>query len=166
MTDILRVAMVCTGNICRSPLGEVIFQELIEADEVLRGRIVVSSAGTANWHVGKKMDPRARKALDRAGVVRSGTPAQFASGTYLDGHDIVFVMTREHRTDVERRLSNPHTKVVLVRNILDPGCELDVHDPYYGDDADFDECLQLLTAAGQRWTSEFRQQLGAGSYEA
>lgn len=166
MTGKVRVAMVCTGNICRSPLAEVIFGDLIEKDPALSGRIEVSSAGTANWHVGKEMDPRARRALDRAGVKRSGTLANYASSEYLNSHDIVIVMTREHRSDVLVRLTNQSTEVVLLREILEPGCTLDVHDPYYGEDSDFDECLDLIRQAGLRWTSEFRQQLDADSYEA
>ena len=51
-------------------------------------------------------------------------------------------MTREHGRDVRRRLTNRSTEVVLLRNLVEPGCELDVADPYYGDDSEFDECLE------------------------
>jgi protein-tyrosine phosphatase len=161
----LRVAMICTGNICRSPMAEVVLAHMVDADPSLRGRVSVTSAGTANWHVGAAMDPRARDALDRAGYSNEGSPAAFADRAYLDGHDIVVVMTREHAYDVRRRLSNTSTEVVLLRNLLDPGKNLDVADPYYGDDAEFDECLDLIRRGGQRLTSEFRSRLDADSSE-
>jgi protein-tyrosine phosphatase len=158
--------MICTGNICRSPMAEVVLAHLVEADPSLRGRVDVTSAGTANWHVGAAMDPRARDALDRAGFANEGTPAAFADRAYLDSHDIVVTMTREHAHDVRRRLSNESTEVVLLRNLLDPGKNLDVADPYYGDDAEFDECLELIRRGGQRLTLALRSRLDADSFGA
>jgi len=158
--------MICTGNICRSPMAEVVLAHMVDADPLLRGRVDVTSAGTANWHVGAAMDPRARDALDRAGYSNEGTPAAFANRAYLDSHDIVVTMTREHANDVRRRLSNESTEVVLLRNLLDPGKNLDVADPYYGDDAEFDQCLELIRGGGQRLTLELRSRLDADSFEA
>lgn len=151
--------MICTGNICRSPIAEVVVRHLVQADPSIDGQVEVTSAGTANWHVGKPMDDRARRALDRAGFTGAGTLGQFASGDYLDQQDIVVVMTREHLVDVKKRLSNPGTDVILLRNLLEPGLNLDVHDPYYDGDEAFDECLALVTQAAQLLTSEFRQRL-------
>jgi protein-tyrosine phosphatase len=158
--------MICTGNICRSPMAEVMLAHMVDADPSLRGRVDVTSAGTANWHVGADMDPRARDALNRAGFSNEGSPAAFADSAYLDRHDIVVVMTREHAHDVQRRLTNESTEVVLLRNLLDPGKNLDVPDPYYGDDDEFDQCLELIRRGGQRLTSEFRSRLDADSFEA
>jgi protein-tyrosine phosphatase len=158
--------MICTGNICRSPMAEVVLAHMVDADPSLRGRVDVTSAGTANWHVGAAMDPRARDALDRAGYSNHGTPAAFADRAYLDRHDIVVTMTREHASDVRRRLSNNTTQVVLLRNLVDPGKNLDVADPYYGDDAEFDECLELIRAGGRRLTLALRSRLDADSFEA
>jgi low molecular weight protein-tyrosine phosphatase len=158
--------MICTGNICRSPMAEVVLAQMVEDSPSLRGRVDVTSAGTANWHVGATMDPRARGALDRAGFTREGTPAAFADREYLNGHDIVVVMTREHARDVRRRLSNGSTEVILLRNLLDPGQNLDVADPYYGDDTEFDQCLELIRRGGQRLTSALHSRLDADSFEA
>ena len=162
----VRVAMICTGNICRSPMAEVVFRLLVASDPFLVGRVEVTSAGTANWHVGSPMDERARRSLDRAGFPVEGSLGAFADREYLDGHDLVVVMTREHFHEVRQRLSNHSTEILLIRNLLEPGLDLDVADPYYGGDADFDDCLEVLTRALQRLTSEFHQRLGADSYEA
>jgi protein-tyrosine phosphatase len=161
----IRVAMVCTGNICRSPMAEIVLQHLVKNDEFLRDRVDVTSAGTANWHVGGQMDPRARQALDRAELHSAGTAAAYAGRDYLDGHDLIVVMTSEHLHDVQSRLTNEATEVIMLRNLLSPGLNLDVADPYYGDAAAFDECLNLLTEGGRRLTSELRRRLGADSCE-
>ena len=162
----LRVAVVCTGNICRSPMAEVALLHLIAGDDTLRDVVNITSAGTAKWHVGSPMDERARQSLDRAGLPVEGSLGAFADREYLDGHDLVVVMTREHFHEVRQRLSNHSTEILLIRNLLEPGLDLDVADPYYGGDADFDDCLELLTRALQRLTSEFHRRLGADSYEA
>jgi protein-tyrosine phosphatase len=161
----LRVAMICTGNICRSPMAEVVLQHFVDADSSLRGFVDVTSAGTANWHVGSSMDPRARGALDRAGFGGAGSLGASADRAYLDRQDVVIGMTREHVHEVKKRLSNPLTEVILMRNLIEPGRDLDLFDPYYGDDAEFDECLEVVRAGGQCLTSEFRRRLDEDSSE-
>lgn len=156
---VLRIATICTGNICRSPMAEVVLKHLIADDPSLRGRVEVTSAGVANWHIGDVMDSRARRALDRAGYLVDGTPGAFASPAYLDAQDLVTVMTREHLHEVTERLSSETTEVVLWRHLIDPNSDLDVADPYYGDDAEFDQCLALLSAGGRRLTSMLRTRL-------
>ena len=159
----INVAVICTGNICRSPMAEVVLCRLIADDPFLDGHVLVTSAGTANWHVGAAMDPRARSALDRAGFTSPATPGAYADRRYLNAHDVVVVMTREHVHEVRRRLDNPLTQVLMLRNLLDPGSDLDVADPYYGNDDDFDECLDMIIRASERLTLEFRRRLGGGS---
>ena len=161
----LRVAMICTGNICRSPMAEVVTQQFVNADASLRGRVEVTSAGTANWHVGSPMDHRAREALRRAGFLGQGSPAAFADRTYLDRQDLVIGMTREHVHEVKKRLTNRYTDVLLLRHVLEPGRELDLFDPYYGDDAEFDECLETVRAASRCLTAEFHERLKTTSSE-
>jgi protein-tyrosine phosphatase len=162
----LRVAMICTGNICRSPMAEVVSQHFVDADSSLRGRVDVTSAGTANWHVGSPMDHRAREALRRAGFHGDGSPAAFADRAYLDRQDLVIGMTREHVHEVKKRLTNRYTDVILMRNVIEPGRDLDLFDPYYGDDAEFDQCLDTVRVAGQRLTAEFHRRLTTASSDA
>ena len=162
----LRVAVICTGNICRSPMAEVALKHLVAEDPDLSGHVLVTSAGTANWHLGDPMDPRARATLDRAGLTFDGSPAAYADRAYLDEQDLIIVMTREHLFDVQQRLRAEGTDVWLWRSLLEPARHLDVADPYYGGPVEFDECLAMIRAAGPRLTSEFRQRLGARSSEA
>jgi protein-tyrosine-phosphatase len=140
----MKVAVICTGNICRSPIGEILLREAIAATPAMAQRVAVTSAGTANWHVGKEMDPRAAAALQRAGLPTDASLGAFASAELLREFDLVVVMTREHRTDVLAR--HPEADVLLVRELLGHG-SMDVADPYYGHDNDFDDCLAMLRDA-------------------
>jgi protein-tyrosine phosphatase len=155
----LRVATICTGNICRSPMAEVVLKHLVADDPYLAGHVLVTSAGTARWHVGSTMDPRAREALDRAGYGLEGSRGTYANREFLDAQDVVLVMTREHLSDVQARLTNPRTVVVLWRHLIDASRDLDVADPYYGDEAEFDACLGVIAAGGSALTELLRARL-------
>ena len=61
-----RVTVVCTGNICRSPMGEFVLRERF-AEAGLGDRVVVDSAGTHSWEVGNPADPRTLAVLARNG---------------------------------------------------------------------------------------------------
>jgi protein-tyrosine phosphatase len=146
-------------------MAEVLLQHLVDDDLSLRGRVVVTSAGTARWHVGSPMDERARGALDRAGLTSSGSIAIYADSRFLDQQDVIIVMTREHMSDVKSRLRNRSTEILMWRNLAEPGLDLDVADPYYGDAAEFDDCLDGLRPGGRRLIEVLRQRLGERSHE-
>ncbi len=162
----VRLAFICTGNICRSPMAEVAARHLLEEDPLTRGRVTVSSAGTARWHVGEAMDPRARSALDRAGYTGPGSLGAFADRDYLDQQDLVVVMTTEHRREVFSRLTSRHVRVELARDLIGSLRGLDVADPYYGSSEDFDTCLAQLTEVGRCLRTEFRRRWGGESSSA
>jgi protein-tyrosine phosphatase len=126
-------------------MAEAALAALVEEDPRLSG-VAVSSAGTANWHVGGPIDPRATAALVRAGLSPHVGPAQFADATYLETLDLAVVMTREQSLDVAERAAGQGLTIWMLRELLGEG-RLDLADPYYGDDRDFDECLAVIRAA-------------------
>ena len=158
------LGVICTGNICRSPMAEVVLHQLVADDPILMERVKVSSAGTARWHVGADMDPRARAALTKAGFTEPGSPGAFADKAYLDSLDLAIVMTREQREDIHDRIGD-RLEVHLLRQYHDPPVELDLADPYYGDQRDFDACLDSIRAAAPRVTLALRRRLDANSRE-
>ena len=68
-----RIALVCLGNICRSPMAEVVLSRH-STDAGLDDRVEVVSSGTGDWHVGNPMDRRAAATADRARVRRVAPP--------------------------------------------------------------------------------------------
>ena len=70
-----RVAVVCLGNICRSPMADVVLTDRVEAAG-LADRVEVVSAGTGGWHVGGPMDRRAAALLTTHGYDASRHVAQ------------------------------------------------------------------------------------------
>lgn len=66
----VHVEMVCTGNICRSPMGEVILRAML--DEAGLTHVAVGSSGTGRWHVGEGADPPDGRGVAEAWVRRIG----------------------------------------------------------------------------------------------
>lgn len=134
---------VCLGNICRSPLAEGIFIHQARHRGVLE-KFVVDSAGTGDWHVGSRPDPRALATAQKHGIelpsmARQVTPNDLANFDLLLAMDSA---NRDHLVDMGAR------NVKLMRS-FEPGNtdELDVPDPYYGDGDGFEDVYTMLVAA-------------------
>src|SRR5215469_7061664 len=86
-----RVCFVCLGNICRSPMAEVVARAQL-AEAGLAGRVVVDSAGTGDWHVGARMHQGASGQLAKRGFDGSAHRARQFHGSWLAERDLVLAM--------------------------------------------------------------------------
>src|SRR6188472_3018274 len=86
-----RIVFVCLGNICRSPIAEVVMRSLVE-EAGLGDRIKVASAGTGDWHVGKRADSRTLDVLTRHGYDGSRHRARQFEASWFDQHDLVLAL--------------------------------------------------------------------------
>ena len=117
----------------------------------LADRLVISSAGTGGWHAGEPMDHRARDALARRGYADHGHRARPFDTGWFDATDLVVCLDRGHQQTLvglaRGRAGDDRydDRLVMLRS-FDPrsGGAVDVPDPYYGDDADFEACLDLV----------------------
>lgn len=134
-----RVAVVCLGNICRSPMAHVVLEARL-ADAGLGDVVEVTSSGTGGWHVGDPMDRRAAATLTTAGYDASRHRARQWTGSDTDDADLVLAMDGQNLAD----LAGPTARTRLFRDFdpRDPGS--DVPDPYYGGDSGFEEVLAMV----------------------
>ena len=151
-----RIALVCLGNICRSPMAEVVLRSKLE-DAGLGDRVEVVSSGTGDWHVGNPMDRRAAATLTAHGYDASRHRAQQFEASWLDECDAVLAMDASNRADI----GEGDGRVLMFRD-FDPRLapddgERDVPDPYYGDDDGFGHVLGIV----QRTAAEIVRQLPA-----
>ena len=147
-----RIALVCLGNICRSPMAHVVLESRL-ADAGLADRVEVASSGTGGWHLGKPMDSRAAASLSAAGYDPSRHLAQQYDASWPTTYDLVLVMDRANLADVGGRQG----RVGMFRDFdpEDPGGE--VPDPYYGGDDGFEEVLAMVERTSDAVVEEFRQ---------
>jgi protein-tyrosine phosphatase len=170
-----RVCLVCLGNICRSPMAEVVLREHLRATG-LDGKVVVDSAGTGGWHIGEQMSSRARGALARRGYDGEAHRARQFDASWLPARDLVLAMDSSNLKvlaalaadlgeaqaiyQTSPALSAPNPAAAGSEGDAGPGVArlrlfgdvtglagADVPDPYGGNPAEFARVLGMLESA-------------------
>jgi len=153
----MKVLMVCTGNICRSPMMERIAAARI-AEEGLDVR--VTSGGTSSEESGNPIDHRARRVLERAGYDASDHRAHQVTAREVADADLVIAAEEHHR----RRLLSlaPEADVRLLSD-FDPDLAdgTGLPDPWYGPPEEFDETLTAVEAAMPGLMAHLRTRAGS-----
>ena len=143
----VRVLMVCMGNICRSPTAHGVLTQRV-ADAGLGDRIVVDSAGTHDYHVGRPPDERAQQHAARRGYDLSAQRARQLKAQDFDDFDLVLVMD-DANEQAARALCPPAQRHRLRRltDFCTRHAAREVPDPYYGGAAGFEAVLDLVEDA-------------------
>lgn len=148
-----RIAFVCLGNICRSPMAHVIMTSLLE-EAGLADKVEVTSSGTGDWHLGEPMDPRAAAQLHAAGYDASAHRARQFDAGWLD-RDLVLAMDGKNLADITGG-NGTDDRVRMFRS-FDPEAEpddLDVPDPWYAGDESFPVVIGIVERTCRRLLSE------------
>ncbi len=147
-----RVCCVCLGNICRSPIAEVVLRDQL-GKAGLAGAVTVDSAGTGDWHVGAPMHAGSRRELARGGYDGESHRARQIDPSWLPERDLILAMDAANLRDL-RAMAAPEDqdRIRLFGEIAGLGGQ-DVPDPYYGTSADFAGVLTLLETGMSRLTA-------------
>lgn len=138
-----RILFVCLGNICRSPLAEAIFKHKIDKLGLI-DKFHVDSCGTADYHIGCSPDPRTVKNALGNGVQMSHACRQLCVDDFST-FDLILVMDHSNYRNATRIApADKRDKVQLLRNYDPVGEGLEVPDPYYGGEKDFQEVFDIL----------------------
>jgi protein-tyrosine-phosphatase len=149
-----RILLVCTGNICRSPLGAALLERALKE----RGldAIEVCSAGTGAWDGAPVSEGAYLVGLER-GLDLSAHRAQLLSREMVEAADLILTMARHHRARVDELGGEGHV-FVLGEYAGREGDEAEVSDPFGGDlDVYRDTCAELealVAAAVERIVAE------------
>ena len=134
-----RLAFVCWGNICRSPMAERVARSTAQG-------VTVESFGISTEELGNPIDRRAARTLTAAGYDASGHRARQITREDLLANDLV-VAVEPFQVDRLLRIA-PEANVALL-NDFDPAKPkgTPLIDPWYGDDAGFADTLADIEAA-------------------
>jgi protein-tyrosine-phosphatase len=140
-----RILLVCTGNICRSPLAAALLQRAL-AERGAQG-IDVSSAGTGAWDGAPVSEGAYLVGLEQ-GLDLSAHRARLLTRDLVDHSDLILTMARHHRARVDELGGGGH--VFLVGEYAGrPGENAEVSDPFGGDlNVYRDTCIELAALVG------------------
>jgi len=136
----VNVLFVCMGNICRSPMAEAVFRDLVKKKQ-LDDRFEIASAGTGGWHIGERPHRGTREVLARHGIDPNGLVAKQVTQEALNRAHYVVAMDSENLAD----LRSWHVDNAKLSRLLDYADDLnvrDVPDPYY--DGRFELVYELV----------------------
>lgn len=148
-----RIIAVCTGNICRSPMAELMLAAALEA-EGLGAAVAVDSAGTTGYEAGRPIDPRAARRLAATQLTSDRHIAREWQAGWFRERDLILALDvdhyawlREYAPDQEAmdkvRMLRSFDPALARKDLLDQGIE----DPWYGGQADFDAVWHQIHAA-------------------
>jgi protein-tyrosine phosphatase len=148
MAEPIKILFVCLGNICRSPLAEVVVRGVAEG-RGLDGKYSFTSAGTGSWHIGHGADPRSAETARRHGLDLSGHTAQQVTGRNVGNWHWYVAMDHDNRADL-LAMGAPEERVLMMRQFETADVVPDVPDPYYGGPDGFEDAYRMLTANAER----------------
>lgn len=122
-----RILFICHGNICHSPMAEMIFKDLV-AKRGLAAEYEIASAATSTEEIGNPVYPSARAELAKHGISAKGKYAVQLTRSDYAHYDLLLCMDEQNRRNAMRILGqDPEGKL---RKLLPDG---DVADPWYTD---------------------------------
>ena len=146
------VLFVCLGNICRSPTAHGVFQQLVN-QRGLAQKIIVDSAGTGDWHIGRAPDQRSTAAALQRGYDLSELRARQVTREDFSHFDYILAMDKENLRNLQQlRPASFSGELKLFldysRNSGSNTAEhREVPDPYYGDKDNFEHVIDLVENA-------------------
>lgn len=123
-----KVIVVCTGNSCRSPMGERLLAHALAAETPPLKDLEVISAGVAAFP-GDHASANSIKALQKVGIDLSDHRTRPFTPYLLENTLAIFVMTESHRALLKKSLGDVDTPPILLFRELFEGPS-EVPDPY------------------------------------
>ena len=157
----MKILFVCTGNICRSPLAEGILRDKLEKSGI---QAEVDSAGLEEFHAGDPPDDRAILTAKKRRIDISGHRARLFSAKDFDRFDRIYVMDSYHYLTLSEmsRKEDDMRKIDYTMNLVSPGKNLPVRDPWYDGMNAFELVYEQIDRACEKLAETISSLVSAG----
>ncbi|MBA2778685.1 low molecular weight protein-tyrosine-phosphatase [Billgrantia kenyensis] len=139
----LRVLIICTGNVCRSPVAAALLRKLMPDRQV-------SSAGLMAL-VGRGVAHQARYLAEADGLEVADHKARQLSHQLILEHDLILVMSERQRNAIGERAPEALGKVMLMGHWLDDEKGKEIPDPYRQSDEMYMHVHLKIKEAAEAW---------------
>ena len=153
---LIKVELVCLGNICRSPLAAAALHNKDLA--INPARFAVSSSGTSGWNDGQGANPNSIKVWEGAGYSYQHTSSQFSARSFAE-IDLILAMDLTNRANIlnAAQSDQQREKVFMLRSFdpllthIDPtspeGDQLQIPDPWGESILAYQEVFVMIESA-------------------
>ena len=150
----MRVMFVCLGNICRSPMAEFVFRDMVKKAG-LEEYFDIASAATSTWELGNPPHYGTQAELKKHGISCGEKRAVLLKQSDYDKYDLILGMDRENLRDMKRLFNgDPEGKVHLLKEYSTGG---EVDDPWYS--GDFQTTYNDISLACNNLLNNLKQKL-------
>jgi len=146
----IKVLFICLGNICRSPLAEAIFNHKVR-ERGLEHKFKSDSCGTSDYHIGELPDERTISCAKKFGIQINHRGRQLNKLDFKT-FDYLLVMDGSNMAKVREYMDTcgiVHNKILMLRDLSEVS-HIEVPDPYYGVEEDFNNMYYILDEAIDR----------------
>ncbi|WP_141430596.1 low molecular weight protein-tyrosine-phosphatase [Bacillus sp. 03113] len=152
----IHVLFVCLGNICRSPMAEAMFRDLVKR-EGLENEIAVDSCGTGDWHTGNRPHHGTLTILKKYKINDKGLVARQIKLDDFEKFDYIVAMDSSNVVNIQRLKGNQDKeRIVRLLDLVEEVTNKDVPDPYYS--GNFEEVYELINQGCQALLAKIRLQ--------
>ena len=128
----IKVLMICHGNICRSPMAEFILKDMVKK-KGMEDSFLIASCATSREEIGNSLHPGARAKLDEMGIPHKKRAAVQLTKEDYEKYDLILGMDRANISNILRIIgSDPQEKVHRLLDFTE--LPRDIADPWYTGD--------------------------------
>lgn len=155
----INVLFVCLGNICRSPSAEAVFRAKVAAAGLQR-QIIIDSAGTSDWHIGKAPDPRSCQAALKRGYDLSSLRGRQVQSEDFRRFNYILAMDNANLSHLQAMAPADYSGTLeLMLNFPVRQVLLEVPDPYFDAEQGFEQVLDLIETASDALLAHLQARL-------